>query len=238
MIFPVLELEDIIQVNDKTRLDGTKSYITPDEAAITSVRIEPETGAGFIDVTDTKYLDYQYSTDGVKTVTIEVGNGGPVVTVAYSLDIISEEDDKLFSDDKDLIASEPNILNYVRKGRNSFLDKHREAQHRILTWLDENRIWTINCDDSAEDGNRLTKDHIVNLEEVHDWSKYLTLKIIFKGVSNSIGDIFEKKSQDYAKLAAIARNRAKLRLDRDGDGTIDKDEEIDYFIQPVSFIKS
>jgi len=34
-IFPSLELEKIIQTNDKTRLDGTKSFKTVDEADIT-----------------------------------------------------------------------------------------------------------------------------------------------------------------------------------------------------------
>lgn len=76
MIFPVLKLEDVVQVNDQTRLDATKSYKTPDEAAITLVEIEPELEAGFIDVTSSKYLDYQYSSDGDKDVTVRITTDG------------------------------------------------------------------------------------------------------------------------------------------------------------------
>ena len=51
MIFPVLELEKTVQLNDKTRLDGRKSYTTPEEAAISLVEIQPEAGQPFFTVT-------------------------------------------------------------------------------------------------------------------------------------------------------------------------------------------
>ena len=214
MIFPNLELESIVQVNDKTRLSGIKTFITPDEAEISLARIEPNTGDGFYDVTLNKYLDFQYSTDGIKSVTIEITTDGAPVTFEKIIEVLTKEDDNLFSSDAELVSHEPDILSYIRPGRNSFLDIHRTAQDRILTWFDENRIWDTQ-------GNRLTKENVVDIEEVNDWSKFLTLSIIFEGLSNSVEDIFMQKSAKYKQLAAIARSRSSLRLDRNNDGVVD-----------------
>jgi hypothetical protein len=214
MIFPVLKLENIVQVNDKTRLDGSKSYTTPNEAAISLVEIEPESGAGFFDVTENKYLDWQYATNGSKSITLRITTDGSPITLTKALVIISAADDKLFSSDEQLTAHEPNILDYVRDGRNSFLDVHRASQDKILNWLDEHRIVDAN-------GARLTKDAIVNIEEVSNWSKYMTLKTIFEGLSNSVGDVFSAKSKTYEELEVASKNKSQIRLDLDGDGEED-----------------
>lgn len=215
MIFPVLKIENIVQVDDQTRLDARKSYTTPDEASVTLIEIEPDTGLGFLDITSQQYLDYQYSTDGDKTISLRVTTDGSPETITETLTITTALDDKLFSSDEELTSHEPDILEYVRAGRNSFLNVHRTAQDRILTWLDEHRITDNN-------GDRLTKDAIVDTEEVNDWSKFMTLRMIFEGLSNSVDDIFNAKSQGYRELEAIARNRSQLRLDKDGDGEVDR----------------
>lgn len=214
MIFPTLELEQTLQVDDRTRLSAEKSYITPDENAITLIEIEPEAGSGFIDVTSSRYLDWQYSTDGSKSVTVRVTTDGSPVTFSRTLPVLSVADDRLFSSDSELLPYEPNLLEWVREGRNSFLDVHRAAQDRILSWLDENRIWD-------EQGNRLTKEDITDLEEVNDWSKFMTLRLIFEGLSNAVDDIFHEKALRYMEMESKARNRAALRLDRDNDGETD-----------------
>ena len=214
MIFPNLKLESIVQVDDKTRLDGRESYTTNDEADITLIEIEPEASAGFIDVTSDMYLDYQYATSGDKTVSIRITTDGAPVTTTKDLTIITEADDKLFSKDSDLVTHEPDILNYVREGRNSFLDVHRMAQTRIIAWLDEHRIW-------APDNSKLTKDNLTELEEFAQWSKFLVLRYIYEGISNATDDIFWEKRNRYMSLEEAARNRGALRLDRDGDGNTD-----------------
>lgn len=214
MIFPVLKLEDVLQVNDRTRLDATATYITPDEAPITLIEIEPEASAGFIDITSTQFLDWQYPTDGVKSVTLRVTTDGGPESYSEDITVLTAVADKLFSGDKELTPYEPNILSWVREGRNSFLDVHRAAQDRILTYLDENRIWDI-------EGNRLTKEDIIDIQEVNDWSKFMVLKLIFEGVSNALDDIFFEKANRYKAMEVKARNRAAIRLDRDGDGEED-----------------
>jgi hypothetical protein len=214
MIFPVIQLEASVQESDKTRLVATKSYITPDEAAITLVEIEPHTGDGYIDVTTNLYLDWQYPTDGEKTVTLRVTTDGAPESLIKTIMVLSVADDKLFSSDQDLMPYEPELLNWVRAGRNSFLDVHRASQDRILTYLDEKRIWDTN-------GDRLTLDAITDVVEVKDWSKFMTLRLIFEGISNATDDVFHEKALRYKALEVEARNRAALRLDRDGDGETD-----------------
>ena len=68
-IFGNLHLEEKVQVNEKTRIDCTKSFIS-DEAAISLVRIKPEDGGSFVTVTSDKYLDWAYETAGTKTATL------------------------------------------------------------------------------------------------------------------------------------------------------------------------
>lgn len=219
-IFGKLKLESVIQVGDKTRIDATRSHLSPDESAITLMRIDPgdpDRLPGFIDVTATQCLDWEYISDNTGTpvtITLEITTDGAPETFTATLPVISAADDRLFSSDDELTAYEPDILNYIRQGRNSYLDVHRAAQDRILSYLDENRIW-----DSQ--GNKLSKQAIVNLEEVNDWSKFMTLKLIFEGLSNATDDIFHEKANRYAEMEAKARNRAALRLDVDGDGNED-----------------
>ena len=221
MIFPNLELESIVQVGDKTRLNAEKTFVSIDEANITLVEIEPEAGNGFIDVTSKLYLDWSFSTSGDKTVSLRVTTDGSPELITKTLVIISEVDDKLFSADSDLMPYEPNILNWVRSGRNSFLDVHRASQDRIIKYLDENGYWD-------QEGNPLTKDAIIDINEVNDWSKFMTLKLIFEGISNATDDIFHEKSLRYREAEFRARDRSVLRVDRNGDGEAEKDEEFDF----------
>lgn len=214
MIFPVLKTEELVQVDDKTRLDGASSFISPDEAAITLVEIEPESGFGYLDVTSNSYLDWQYSTDGDKTVSLRITTDGTPVTKTKVITIITALEDRLFSSDSDLVAHEDDILKYVADGRNSFLDKHRISQQRIVRYLDEQRIWDY-------EGNALSKDALLNIDEVNEWSKYYTLMIIYRSLSNAIDDVFSQKAQNYEILAKEAQQRSVLRLDRNGDDVED-----------------
>ena len=219
-IFPKLILEAKAQVDDKTRLDGTTTFISTDEAAISLVEIEPEDSSGFIAVTSDKYLDWSYATAGDKVVSIRVTTDGSPETSTKTITVVTEATDKLFSSDAELVPHEPDIMNYLPEGKNSYLNIHRLAQDRILTSLDEKRIWD-------NDGNRLTSADIVDTEEVNDWSKYLTLTYIFEGLSNDIGDIFHEKALRYRNMAKKAASRGVLRLDLNNDGTISSSEKAD-----------
>lgn len=58
-IFPVLETEDLVQESDKTRLDGSKSFVSG-TTAITQVEIRPTKLGSYVDVTNSLTADLQY----------------------------------------------------------------------------------------------------------------------------------------------------------------------------------
>jgi len=139
MIFPNLELEAIVQTNDKTRLRASKSFVSKDEASnITLVRIDPETGVqGYIDITGSSssdwFLDWEYSgSTRTVTITVEVTAGatGPTTTT-QTIEIKTPADDLLFSSDADLISKESDIMNYSPFVGNTHFKIHRE--HKILS---------------------------------------------------------------------------------------------------------
>jgi hypothetical protein len=223
-IFPVLECEDVVQVSDKTRLGGTKSFLSKDNAAITLVEIEPEAGAGYVTVTGTSYkdwfLDWSYAgVSRVVTVSLRI-TAGTTTTVTKTIQIYTAADDYLFSNDNDIKALEPDIMSWVPVGRASYLNVHREAQKKILDWLDESGTTDV-------EGAKLTKAAVVDISEVRSWSRYLTLSLIYMGISNAVDDIFSDKANKYSGMAKKASDRAILRLDLDGDGSIELGEAIE-----------
>ena len=244
-VFGVIKTEDLVQVADKTRISCIDTYKTPGEEAYSKVEIEPEAGAGFFDVTGLLtalefekgwYLDWQYSTDGDKTISLKVTttDGAPVPvltehTFTKTLAVIDEVDDKLFSTDEMLTSVVSDILRWVPEGRNSFKREHRDAQKRILAWLDENGF-------KDTSGNKLTKASIVDVSEVREWSKYLTLMIIYDGISNAIDDVFQQQARRFESLSVTARNRKYLRVDYTGDGTVSTGEK--YAQTTVKLVRS
>lgn len=218
MIFPSLTLESVLQVDDKTRLIASMSFVTNDET-ITDVEIQPEASESFISVfnsgdDDRWYLDWAYEIDGLKDVSVRVTTDLGTRTKTYSIDVLTEEVDALFSNDNDLFPYEPTLNNYLPVGKNTFIYAHRAAQNKILAYLDEQRIW-------KNDGERFTKFDITDKEEFNRWSVFQTLLIIFEGSQVSTNDLYQEKKLEYEKEMLSARNRASLRLDFDGDGELE-----------------
>lgn len=222
MIFPNLETEPVVQVADKTRIDASKTFISKDEAAVTLVEIDPGNGV-FVDVTGSSsrdwFLDWEYATDGEQTIVVRVTTDATPVTKSDTISVISEADDNLFSTDQDLVTHEEEILKYVPKGRNSFLNVHRKMQAIILDEIDERGV-------QNSDGTRLTKAQVVDVREVNQWSTFGVLYMIMQDLSNSVDDKFQAKAMDYKKRMEFHKNEAFLRLDFNQDGEITKGEQI------------
>jgi hypothetical protein len=217
-IFANLKTENIIQVDDKVRLDATQSFVSPNEAAISLVEINPD-GSGFIDVTTNMYLDWQYNEANEYEASVRVTTDGDPTTKTITITVISNDDDKLFSDDSLLISHEPDILKWLMDGKSSFNNIHRRSQELILAWLDEKGYVDVY-------GNKYTKEAIVDIDEVKQWSTFMTLRLIFESLSNAIDDIFSQKAKKYQILEFQARSRAVLRIDIDGDGIVDTGEQL------------
>jgi hypothetical protein len=225
MSFPKLTTEATLQVDDKTRLDGSASFAEAG-SSITKYEFEPDTGDGFTDVGTTKYMDHAYSTAGSKTPSVRITTGAGTATYTGSITVLSAADDGLFSNDQDIKIHEPDILKWVQAGRNSFLDVHRRSQDRIVSWFADNKIFD-------NDGDRLTKDAFTNIEEFRQWSTFMTLRLIFEGLSNDVGDIFAEKAMRYERLEVRARNTATVLIDFDGDGTATRDERLEIRSTPL-----
>lgn len=217
MIFPSLNLETTLQVDDKTRFIAENSFAVSE--IISDVLIEAETGSGFVSIynsgdSDKWHLDWAYDTDGIKNVTVRVITDLGTKDKVYDVNVLTEAVDALYSTDNDLYPYEPEISNYLPLGKNSFKYAHRAAQSKILAYLDEQRIWKNNTE-------RFDKFDILDKEEFSRWSLFQTLLIIFEGSQVSVGDLFQEKKEEYEKEMKTARSRGALRLDFDGDGNND-----------------
>jgi hypothetical protein len=222
-IFPNVTVDEVVQVNDKVRIDATKSYISKGEPAITLVEIEAEAGSGFIAVQGTPikeknfYLDWEYGTAGTKVVSVRITTSGAPVVVTKSITVVTEAVDKLFSTDYDLTRIDSGILSLLPDGRSSFKYIHREAQSEILEWL-----YTMGY--MKSDNVRFDKDDIINIEEVKYWSKYMALRLIYSDNSNSLQDVYASQANDAENDEHKWRQKSLFKIDVNGDGIQDNFE--------------
>lgn len=223
MIFPKLLMkEKIIQTADTIRLDAQQSFVSKDEAPITAVEIRPEAGENFINIFDAKsvnwYLDWEYAgASRTVDVTVRVTTDGAPVEFTDQIEVITPEDDKLFSEDADLAVHETDIFKFLPKGKTSFKYAHRRAQRLIVEDFAERGV-------VDNDQNQLTKNSFVDIGEVKEWSIYLTLALIFEDNSNVVGDTFGQKAEDYHSEKKSHQQRAYYRIDLNNNGAIEKGE--------------
>ena len=159
---------------------------------------------------------------GNKIVTVVATNGAQTDTKYFYLKSYSEAGDYLFCSDGDLIAHEPDIMSWVQDGRSSFKNVYRRSQKLIIAWLDEKGYCNVY-------GDKYTKNDILDIEEVRQWSTFMSLRLIFQGLSNSIDDIFDRKSKLYEASEIAARNRVILRIDTNKDGQIEDTEGLSVY---------
>jgi hypothetical protein len=221
MIFLSCIRESLVQVNDKTRIDVSKSFVSG--SGITAISIKPEASGAFIPVYNNNqakwFLDWAYATSGTKVITVQATDGVSTVSQNFELEVITEEDDNLYSSDEQIFAIESELKRYIPEGKNSFKNIHREAQSRILNYLDRKRIW-------ASNGEPYTKDQVNLNGELSKWSLYEAMFIIYSDLFVSVGDKFAEKINQYKDLRNSERDRASIRIDKDNSGTFDGSEEI------------
>jgi hypothetical protein len=226
MYFGQILTDKIVQVNDRLRIDASKSFSNSSDAVV-SVRIKPEATESFYDAflasdpSDKAYwfLDWAYGSDGTKTIELEITYGsGPTVQVfTKDIEVIAEAQDMLFSEDMDLIGYQHDVMKYLPHERSSWKFVHRTSQKEILDYLDEKGI--VN-----EDGSKITKDQITDKSEVRATSTFKTLRIIYESMSNAPDDFFMKRAWHWRKYEDAAILRCVERIDFNKDGDITKDE--------------
>lgn len=212
MIFINCIKESLVQVGDKTRIDVSTSFVSG--AGITDITIDP-TGSDATSVFDADqskwYLDWAFDSSGTKTITVEATDGVTTIAQTFDIEVVSEEDDNLYSNDSQIFAIESELRRYIPDGKNSFKNLHREAQSRILNFLDRKRIWN-------DDGSPYSKTQVNIYDELNKWSLYETLFIIYTDLFISVGDKFAEKVNQYKELRNYERERASVRIDKDGNG--------------------
>lgn len=224
MFFCNLELESVLQVNDRTRLDARKCYQTPDEGELTSLKIKVDSSGPEIDILGNSprdwFLDWQYDTAGTKHIKLTAVTATGTYHIDRTIHVIEANADHLFSSDNDLIAHEPDILKWVPEGKNSFLNVHRAVQALILDWLDSIRIW-------RDDGTKLTKEDVILSDDLKQLSTYWTLHLIYRGIQNKPDDVFAQKASFYQSRVASTQQRGRIQADYNGNGELDSKEAND-----------
>lgn len=221
MIFPVLDFESIAQVGDTVVFDASKSHVTPDEGAISSIEIDP--GPGFIDVTASEgVLQWVFSLEQNNTISVRITTSGNSETKTFTIQSFDAATEMLFSGDEDLKVLEPEIMCHLPQGKTSFINVHRAAQKTILRLLTERKYQTECLNNNASERVAIAASEIFDREDVREWSKYMTLRMIFEGLSNQEDDIYERKSDDYRAAERNAMDRAMVAYDKDGDGKIER----------------
>lgn len=232
MIFINCMNEELVQENDKTRIDVSRSFVSGD--GITDIEIEPEAGAGYVSVYNTNqdkwYLDWQFSSSGEKVISVRATDGTNTITQTFSITVISEADDNLYSNDAQLFSIESELKKYLPPGKSSFNYLHREAQSRIVAYLDRKRIWN-------DDGEPYTKNQINLFGELQKWSLYETAYIIYHDLFISVGDKFAQKINQYKALRNIERDRAAIRIDKNNDAQYTSEDDTVQELKSFRLVK-
>jgi hypothetical protein len=209
-IFAVLQTDHVVQVGDKTRLDASSSFVSP-AAEITKLEIKPSGDDDFIECAPgALYLDWVYQEAGSveAQVRVTIGEGEDATTATGQADftVLSEDDDRLFSSDADLKGVVPSIYNLLPDGRASFKYAHRAAQEIILD--------RINRRVKANDW--ISAAAVAKVFQVQQWSKYLTLSLIYGAAQIAKDDLFLQEHARFANSATKYENDAYIELKLDG----------------------
>lgn len=225
MIFPSLEFEPIVQVDDRTRLLCSKSYASKG-MSITKVEIQPDAAEAWILVSGVNvkqadwYTDWQYDSAGTKTVSVRINEGTvDETTKSFDIEVVDADTDALFATDADLVEEEPNIMGWMKAGRNSFKNVHREVQRQILDLLNRKGYRTTA-------GGPITKEVVSDHSQVREMAKYLALHLIFSGISNQVGDVFSLKAQEYRSKFNTVSGRQIIGMDLNGDTVVEAGEGV------------
>lgn len=200
--------------NNKITVSATASFMFKESSAASQAFLE-------LDVSNASHTS-ELVEYGIKIVTVVVSNGTNTDTKYFYLKSYSEAGDRLFNGDGDLVSHEPDILRWVPDGKASFKNVYRRSQGLIVAWLDEKGY--VNSY-----GNKYDKNDIIDIAEVKQWSTFMSLRLIFQGMSNAIDDIFDRKAQQYSMNEEAARQRVILRIDTNKDGVADSTEGLSIY---------
>lgn len=229
MLIPQLQFPETVQIDDMVRLLAIESIANGGDE-ITKVEVKVDDGA-YVDVTgntdEDRFLDCVFDSAGVKTITVRLNE---TQEKSKALTVLSKEDDRLFSSDADIEGLEGEIRTYLKRGFSSFNHKHREAQKKIVEELNSRGF-------RDSDGEEITKVNVAITKELNNWSKYLTLSLIYFDGTTAIDSMQERKARHYSSLAENAsRSRQFYTIDSDGSGPDEADKQ-DYAFSTATMVR-
>lgn len=126
----------------------------------------------------------------------------------------------LFSNDIDLLEEKPLILENLGPLK-SFINFHQASRNQIVQSL--NNEFYLKYDGEFK---QLTAFDLLEVNEVKEASKYLTLSKIYDFLSDQVGDKYELEARRFENLYGIARNSSFITLDSNNNGKADPSEKM------------
>jgi len=226
MLFPKIDLDAVVQVNDMFRVDAQGSFSTTDEP-ITSVKIYPDytndpliTFTILPDCPEDFYLDWAYEIPGDYTVRVELVSDSGTKELDRVVTAISEAEDNLQSDDSSIYVYESELKKYLPEGRNSYKYIHRKALEEILDYLYRNGKLNPDC-------TKITKDQLIT-KDIQKWATFEAILLIFQDIKSSNAEAFNEKIIHYLEKRGEARSRYIIEIDTNRDNVIDEKDTKSY----------
>lgn len=210
--FGIIKVDEKVFTGDKLRIDVSESFITPDETFATiSHEVSTDGGATWYNVTAKKYVDWIFTTAGVKTISLRITTSSGNDVFTKTSEVLNITTQKLFSKDHDLYAYETDIDQYLPKKWSSWNMVHLNAQKYIMDWLDEKRIFKAS-------GAKYVVADLHDLDQVRQFSIFKTLEFIFESNVKVVDDYFSTKRDHYRQMATEKASKSQIALDYNNDG--------------------
>lgn len=240
-IFGSIKVDSCIALNDKFRIDASFTWATPDEPDFNSVEIEPFSGHGYIDVTSDRFLDWAYTTPGQKTITLRIMTNVGVQQFTKTVDVKTEEQDCCLANDECLRSYEPDICKWLPCERTSYKWIHRKVATCIVDCINrmgvsERKGYPVDPKNPICKLEPITCDQLKNNPQIEKWATFWALELILSSMSARPDDIFAEKAEFYRSLAKDAGNAPNLYIDFDGDGQLERSENISWF-RPINYTR-
>ena len=227
----IVAAEDFIYVGLYKKFNSIYAEVN-DSTAASSISFEFSNGSGFsaLDVRDdTKAFSrsgfvkwerdqeswIEQNVNGETLFWIRLSFGADFTANLSGLNLV-------FSDDNDLRQVQRDIDDFKFKGDASFIAYHVGAREEIIQSLRNSGYTTRLNSNPKED---LTQWDILNIEQINNAAKYLTLSNIMFDVSTNEDDKYYQKWRDYKGMFGESFKLYLLWLDTNNNGKLDEQEQ-------------
>jgi hypothetical protein len=206
---PISDLYFEIESSTNASETITLSYFTPSKETLSAI---DETyslkRSGFISWDRTGISSTKTTRNGHELHWYTIEFSGDFTCVINGINLV-------FSNDEDLKDEYPDIHLHLPKDASSFIRFHKSARDKILTDINNMNIRKTT---SIYSRRRINQFDLLDLNEIRQVSKYTTLGLIFKWVSDNIDDKYLQDSNKNLSLASSLMEMPQLSLDLDDDG--------------------